>query len=111
MVDRDGGIDIEVQPIPSRRGGTGSPRAGPGLGAGGADPRQMPGVDPGVDQAPHRGRRRGSTEDMLAITTDLPDTVDTVRAVSDRGHQIGEHIPRRVDPRSPIRVRQRRRDL
>jgi len=30
---------------------------------------------------------------MLAITTGLPDTVDTVRAVSDRGHQIGEHIP------------------
>jgi len=56
VVDGDGGIDIEVQPFPRRRGRTGSPRAGPGLGAGGADPGQMLGVDPGIDEAPHRGR-------------------------------------------------------
>jgi hypothetical protein len=31
---------------------------------------------------------------MLPITTSLPDTVDAVRAVSDRGHQIGEHRTR-----------------
>ena len=94
MVDRDSGIDIEVQPFAGRRGGTCSPRAGPGLGAGGADRGQMFGVDPRIDEAPHRGRRRGRTEDMFTITTALPDTVDAVRPVGDCGDQIGEHHTR-----------------
>ena len=34
------------------QGGTGRPRTGDGLGAGGTDRGQMSGVDPGVDQSP-----------------------------------------------------------
>jgi hypothetical protein len=52
----------------------------------------MGGVDPLIDQAPHR-RRCGRAENVLTITVGLPDTVDAVRAVSDRGGQIGEHRP------------------
>ena len=66
----------------------------------------MGGIDPRIDQPPHRGRRRGRAEDMLAITAPLPDTVDAVRAVSDRGGQIGEHRTRLVDPWAPVGIRQ-----
>ena len=71
----------------------------------------MSGVDPLVDQPPHRGRRRRGTKDVFAIPAALPDTVDAVRAVGHRGGQIGEHRTRPVDPRAPIGIRQRRRDL
>ena len=71
----------------------------------------MSGVDPLVDQPPHRGRRRRGTKDVFAIPPALPDTVDAIRAVGHRGGQIGEHRTRPVDPRAPIGIRQRRRDL
>ncbi len=109
MVDGDGGIDVEVQPPAGRRGRPGRPRRRPGRRPRGADPRQMGGVDPLIDQPPHRGRGGGRTEDMFAITAPLPDTVDAVRAAGHRRRQIGEHRPRIVYPRSPIGIRQRNR--
>ena len=71
----------------------------------------MRGVDPRIDQPPHRGRRRGGAEDVFPITAALPDAVDAVRPVGHRGGQIGEHRTRLVGPRPPIGVRQRGRDL
>ena len=111
VVDDDGGIDIEVQPFTRAPGPPRPPTPPPGLRAGRPDPGQMRGVDPLIDQPPHRGRRRRRTEDMFTITAALPDPVDAVRPVGDRGGQIGEHRTRRVDPRAPIGVRQRGRDL
>ena len=35
---------------------------------------------------------------VLTVAAQLPDPVDAVRAVGDRGRQIGEHLPRRVHP-------------
>jgi hypothetical protein len=58
----------------------------------------MGGVDPLIDQPPHRGRGGGRTEDMFATTAALPDPVDSVRPASHRGCQIGEHRPRIVYP-------------
>ena len=83
----------------------------PGMSAGSPDTGQMRGVNPRIDQAPHRGRRRRSTEDMFTITAALPDPVDAVRPAGDRGGQIGEHRTRRIGPRAPIGVGQRGRDL
>ena len=111
VIDGEGGIDIQVQPRTGIRGRPGRPRRRPRVRAGGPDTGQMLRAYPGIDQPPHRGRRGGRAEDMLAIPARLPDTVDAVRPVSDRGHQIGEHRSRGVDPRSPIGVGQRRRDL
>jgi hypothetical protein len=111
VVDGEGGIDIEVQPFGGCWGGPGSPRAGPGLGAGDADTCQMGGVDPGVDQAPHRGRRRGRAEDMLPIPAALSDTVDAVRPTGHRSGQIGEHRTRLIDPRALVGIRQCGGDL
>ena len=71
----------------------------------------MGGVDPLIDQPPHRGRGGGRTEDMFAITAPLPDPVDAVRPAGHRGRQIGAHRPRTMYPRSPIGIRQRGRDL
>ena len=65
----------------------------------------MLGVNPRIDEAPHRGRRRRSTEDMFTVTAALPDPVDAVRPAGDRGGQIGEHRTWRIGPRAPIRVR------
>ena len=50
-------------------------------------------------------------EHMLAIAAQLPDPVDAVRAVGDRGRQIGEHLPGCMHPRAPVGVRQHRGDL
>ena len=73
--------------------------------------RQVRGVDALIDQPPHRGRRGLRTEDVLTIAAQLPDPVDAVRAVGDRGRQIGEHLPGGVHPRAPVGVRQRGGDL
>jgi len=111
VIDRDGGIDIQVQPFPGRRCRPGRPGLFPGMSAGSPDTGQMLGVNPRIDEAPHRGRRRRSTEDMFTVTAALPDPVDAVRPAGDRGGQIGEHRTRRIGPRAPIRVRQCGRDL
>ena len=79
------------------------PRPGPGR----PHPGQVRGIDALIDQPPHRGRRRLRPEDVLTVTAQLPDPVDAVRAVSDRGRQIGEHITGRIHPRAPIGIRQR----
>ena len=44
-------------------------------------------------------------EDMLAIPAALPDTVDAVRPVGDRGRQIGEHRTRGIASTGPGRCR------
>src|SRR5258705_5007378 len=95
MVDGDGGIDIQVQPLTYNRRCTGRPRRRPSVRAGSPDTGQMGGVDPRIDQPPHRGRRRGGTEDIFTIPAPLPDTVYAVRPAGDRGGQIGEHRTRR----------------
>jgi len=41
------------------------------------------------------------SEDVLTVTAQLSDPVDAVRPVSDRGSQIGEHLPGRIHPRAP----------
>ena len=87
------------------------PRHLPGVGTCSPDTGQMRRVDPGVDQPPHRGRGRHGTEDMFTIPAALPDTVDAVRAVGQRGGQIGEHRTRLIHPRASIGVGQRGRDL
>jgi hypothetical protein len=56
----------------------------------------MGGVDPSIDQAPHRGRRRGRPEDVLGVPAPLPDTVEAIRSAGDRGGQINEHHTRGV---------------
>ena len=71
----------------------------------------MRGVHAVIEQPPHRGRRGRRAEDMRAVTASLPDPVDAVRAVGDRGSQIGEHIPRCMHPRAPVGVRQSSADL
>jgi hypothetical protein len=81
------------------------------VGTRGPDTAQAGGVDPGVDQPPHRGRRRGGTKDVFPIAAALSDSVDAVRPVGHRSGQIGEHRTRRIHPRVPIRVRQYGRDL
>ena len=62
-----------------------------------------------IDQPPHRGRRGCRAEGMLTIAAQLADPVNAVRAVGDRGRQIGEHLPGRIHPRTAIGVRQTRR--
>jgi hypothetical protein len=42
------------------------------MSAGSPDTGQMLGVNPRIDEAPHRGRRRRSTEDMFTVTAALP---------------------------------------
>jgi hypothetical protein len=71
----------------------------------------MLGVDPGVDQSPHRGRRRGRAEDVLSVTAGLPHGVDAIRAVGDRGGQVREYRTRGMRPRPTVGIRQCRGDL
>ena len=67
---------------PSRvPGGTGSPRAGPGLSAGGTDRGQMSGVDPGIDQSDtssSSGAPKTSRDHCSCVHA-----VDAVRAVGE----------------------------
>ena len=111
MVDGDGGIDIDMQPLTRRRRRPGRPRRRPGVRAGGSDTGQMCRVDPGIDQPPHRGRRRRGAEGMFPIPAPLPDAVDAVRPGGHRRGQIGEHRTRLIHPRTSIRVGQRGGDL
>jgi hypothetical protein len=111
MVDGDGGIDIDVQPLPSCRGRPSSPRRRPGMGAGSADRGQMLRVDLVIDQAPHRGRRRRRTEHVLGVPATLTDAVDAVRPGGDRSSQIGEHRTWGVGPRPPVGIGRRGADL
>ena len=64
----------------------------------------MGGVDPLIDEPPHRGRRRGGAERGFPVTAPLPDAVDAVRPVSHRSGQIGEDRARLIGPRAAIRV-------
>ena len=111
VVDDQGGVDVDMQPATRGGGGSGRPRRRPRGSPGRAHPGQVRGVDPFIDQPPHRGRRRFRTEHVLTVAAQLPDPVDAVRAVGDRGRQIGEHLPGRVHPRAAVGVRQRGRDL
>jgi len=56
-------------------------------------------------------RRGDRPEHLLAICPQLPNRVDTVRAVGDRGGQTSEHISGRMGPWPLIDIGQRRRDL
>ena len=111
VIDGDGGIDVQMQPAARRRCRPGRPRRASSSPAGSTDTGQMFGVDALIDAPPHRGRRRRRAEDMLAIPAPLGNPVDAVRAVGDRGGQIGEDISRGMGPRPPIGVGQRRSDL
>jgi len=66
----------------------------------------MFGVDPRIDEPPHRGRRRGHAERVFPIAACLSDAVDAVRPVGDRSGQIGEHRTRVVGPRTAVGVGQ-----
>ena len=96
---------------PRGGGGAGRPRRRPRCGPG--RPHSPAGVRRRyvIDQPPHRGRRGFRTEDMLTIAAQLADPVDAVRAVGDRGRQIGEHLAGGIHPRAPVGVRQRGGDL
>ena len=111
MVDRDGGIDIDMQPLTRRWCRPGSPRRRTGVRASGPDTGQVCRVDAGIGQPPHRGRRRRGAKDMLPIPAALPDAVNAVRPVGHRRDQVGEHRTRRIHPRTSIRVRQYGRHL
>src|SRR6476619_6795549 len=50
MVDGDGGIDVDVQPVTGIGCRTGCPRLLPGMGTGRPDPGQMGGIDLVIDQ-------------------------------------------------------------
>jgi len=47
-----------------------------------------------------RGSRGGPSEHVLTVGPQLANPIRAGRAVGDRGGQIGEHIPGRVNPRS-----------
>ena len=96
---------------PPGGGGSGLPGRRPRRGPRRPHPGQVRGVDALIDQPPHRGRRRLRAEHMLTVAAQLPDPVDAVRAVGDRGRQIGEHLPGRVHPRAAVGVGQRGGDL
>ncbi len=110
MIDDQRGVDIDMQPFPGNRGGPGIPRLGSGRHPGSTHPRQVRRIDALIDQPPHRGRRRRRPEHMFAIPTQLPDPINTVRPVSDRGGQISEDSPGRIHPRAAIGIRQHRSD-
>ena len=110
MVDGDGGVNVDMQPPVAGGRGTGGPRRGPRIRTCRTDCGQVGGVDPLVDQPPHCGGRGGRTEHVLTVPARLSDPVDAGRAVGDRRGEIGEHRARRVDPRAPIGVGQRRGD-
>ena len=111
MVDRDGGIDIDMQPLTRRRRRPASPRRRTGVRAGGSDTGQVCCVDAGIDQPPHRGRGRRGAKGVFPIPAPLPDAVDAVRPGGHRRGQIGEHRTRLIHPRTSIRVGQRGGDL
>ena len=111
MVDRDGGIDIDMQPLTRRRRRPASPRRRTGVRAGGSDTGQVCRVDAGIDQPPHRGRGRRGAKGVFPIPAPLPDAVDAVRPGGHRRGQIGEHRTRLIHPRTSIRVGQRGGDL
>lgn len=105
VIDDQGGIDVDVQPLARGRRRSCRPGRRSGDTAGGTDPGQVRSVDPLVDQPPHRGRRGFRPEHVLTIPAQLPHTVDAVRAVGHRGRQIGEDIPGRVYPRALVGIR------
>jgi len=111
MIDDQRGVDVDVQPLPASRGGPCRPRRCSGDAPGRADPGQVCGVDPLIDQPPHRGGRRLRPEHVLTVAAQLADAVDAVGAVGDCGRQIGEHRPGRVHPRAAVGVGQRGGDL
>ena len=110
VIDDQGGIDVDVQP-PRSGGAAPAAHAAPARGPRRPDPGQVRGVDPLIDQPPHRGRRGLRAEDVLTIAAELSDPVDAVRAVGDRGGQIGEHLTGGVHPRAAVGVGQRGGDL
>ncbi len=93
VVDDQGGVDVDMQPVTLGGGAAGFPGRRPRPGPGRPHPRQVGSVDALIDAPPHGGRRRLRAEHMLTITAQLTNCVDAVRAVSDRGRQIGEHLP------------------
>jgi hypothetical protein len=111
VVDGDGGVDVDVQPVTGIGRRTGRPRLLPGMGAGRPDPAHMGGIDLVIDQPPHRGRRGGGTEGMLTIPAALSDPVDAVRPARDRSSEIGEHRTWGMSPRATVGIGQHRRDL
>ncbi len=46
VIEDQGGIDVDMQPLPVTRGGAGDPRRGPGRCPGGVDSGKVRGVDP-----------------------------------------------------------------
>jgi hypothetical protein len=81
MVDNDGGIDIQVQPLTGTRGHTRGPRAGASVRAGSPDTGQRAASTSRqimVDEA----RRRRRVPDHRTVA---PDAGDAVRPAGDRG--------------------------
>ncbi len=111
VIDDQRGIDVDVQPATRCGGGSGAPRCRPSGGPCRPYRRQVCGVDPLIDQPPHRGRRRLRAEHMLTIAAQLPDPVDAVRPVGHCSRQIREHLPGRIHPRAAVGVRQSGGDL
>ena len=103
MIDGDGGIDIEMQPAVAVGGRPHSPGTLSRMCPRRPDPGQPTRIDAFIDTSPQCGRRGNLPEGVLAVTPQLTHTVNAVRAVSHRSGQIGEHLPRRICPRPPIR--------
>ncbi len=111
VVDHQRGVDVDVQPATRCGSSSGGPGRRAGRGPRGPHPRQVRGVDPFVDQPPHRGRRGLRPEHVLTVTAQLADGVDAVRPVGDRGSQISEHFAGRIHPRPAVGIGQRGGDL
>jgi hypothetical protein len=67
VVDNQGGVDIDVQPVPGNGGGASVPGRRSSCCAGRTHPRQVRGIDPFIDQPPHRGGRGFRTQGMLTV--------------------------------------------
>lgn len=111
VIDDHGGVDINMQPLASRRGSSGSPRCCPRRGPGSTHPGQVGTINTLIDQPPHRGGRGFRPENVLTVTAQLADAVDAIRPVSDRSGQIGEHLAGGIHPQTAVGVGQCRGDL
>jgi hypothetical protein len=111
VVDDQGGVDVDVQPVPGSRGSSGSPGRRPRRGTRGTHPRQVRGIDAFVDQPPHCGGGGFRPEGVLTVAAQLSHGVDAVRPVGDRGGQIREHLAGGIHPRAAVGVGQSGGDL
>jgi hypothetical protein len=103
--DRDRGIEVNLQQPRQVRGRARSPRPLSGRRPRGTNAGHMRRIDP--IQHPPRGRHRRHRPAHLVLIAEYLNVGDTVRTISDRYRHINEYLPRRRQPRTRIRIRQR----